>query len=384
MHGKLRYLRSLDELRSESLAWDDLWYRSGTSAPIARAELVAQWIERFSPKADFCALVVESEGQLVAALPLVAGKKARLLPVGMLPRNEWSRCGDLLWDSSAGPEALDLILRGLRRAPWSVTWLEGVAPNESHWQEFMRALERARLPWHLHAQSRCGVVDCRGTWADLQSAWSKKHRHNMRGAVRKAEAEGELKLQVWRDFGSPEELAGLVRRGFEIEDRSWKGTTANSSVLKTPGMLGFLTRQAQQLAEWNQLQLVFLELSGHPMAFEFGWFAKGTYFTPKIGYDEAFARFSPSQLLRYELFQRFHEEQEVQFVDFAGEMTDALTKWTTNDYPVGRLVFGCGSLFSRAIMNAYDRFRAFRQTDVAKSVPEDCGQGVCGDPLVAV
>ena len=368
MRGQLRYLCSLDELRCESLAWDDLWYRSGTSAPVARAELIAQWIETFSPGVDLQALVVESEGQLVAALPLVGGSKAKLLRVGMLPRNDWSRCGDLLWDSSAGPEPLDLILRGLRRMPWSVMWLDRVAFDEPHWQEFLKALGRARLPWNLHTQARFGVVDCRADWTDLQAAWSKKHRHNMRGARRKAESEGELKLQVRQDFCSPEEVADLVRRGFEIEDRSWKGTIAGSSVLKSAGMLDFLTRQAQQLAQWGQLQLVFLELSGRPMAFEFGWCAKGVYFTPKIGYDETFSRFSPSQLLRYELFERFHEEQAVQFVDFAGEQTDATAKWCTGDYPVGRLVFGCGSLFSRAIMNGYDKFRHFRETCPTETV----------------
>ena len=367
MRGQLRYLRSLDELRSESLAWDDLWYRSGTSAPAARAELIAQWIETFGPKADFQALVVESEGQLVAALPLVGGRKAKLLRVGMLPRNEWARCGDLLWDSAAGAEALDLIVQGLRRLPWGVMWFDGVALDEPHWQDFVKALGRARLPWKSHIQMRFGVVDCRGDWADLQAAWSKNHRHNMRGAARKAASAGEVKLQVRRDFASPQEVAELVRRGFEVEDRSWKGTSGDSSVLKTAGMLDFFTRQAQQLADWNQLQLVFLELDGRPMAFEFGWLAKGVYFTPKVGYDETFARLSPSQLLRYELFQRFHEEQDVQFVDFAGEQTDALTKWTTGDYPIGRLVFGCGSLFSRAIMKGYDHFRASRKTCTTKS-----------------
>ena len=215
------------------------------------------------------------------------------------------------------------------------------------------------------------VVDCRGDWTDLQAAWTKKHRHNMRGAVRKAESEGELKLQVWRDFSSPDEVADLVRRGFEIEDRSWKGGIANSSVLKTAGMLDFFTRQAQQLAQWNQLQLVFLELAGRPMAFEFGLLGKSTYFTPKVGYDEAFGRFTPSQLLRYQLFQRIHEEQVVEFVDFAGDQTDATSKWTTGEYPVGRLVFGCGSLLSRAVMHGYGRFRAFREPCETKTVAQD-------------
>ena len=371
MGWQLRYLHSLDELRGAATAWDDLWYRSGSAAPVARAELIAQWVESFDTQAAFHAAVVEEDGQFVAALPLVGGRKAKLISTGLFPRNDWCRCGDLLWDPAAGTEALDVLIQGLRRLPWSLTWLDGVPLEQPQWREFMISLGRAKLLSHSHAQATVGVVDCTGDWQEFQAAWSGNHRRHMRKAARKAESEGGVELQVVREFASPEEVAELVRRGFEVEDRSWKGSGTNSSVLKTPGLLDYFTRQAQQLAEWDQLQLVFLEFNGEPIAFEFGWLAKGVYFTPKVGYDESFGRFSPGQLLRYELYERSHAERNVHLVDFAGELSDATAKWTTGTYPVSRLVFGNGSLFSRALLSGYVRLRNFRTASEAAATEAD-------------
>ena len=61
----------------------------------------------------------------------------------------------------SSPDTLYMILQGLRRMPWSVMWLDRVALDQPHWQEFVKALGRANLPWNSHAQTRFGVVDCR-------------------------------------------------------------------------------------------------------------------------------------------------------------------------------------------------------------------------------
>ena len=50
------HLTSLDEMRENAAAWDDLWWRSETAMPTARAELIAQWIEQFRPGANFARL----------------------------------------------------------------------------------------------------------------------------------------------------------------------------------------------------------------------------------------------------------------------------------------------------------------------------------------
>jgi CelD/BcsL family acetyltransferase involved in cellulose biosynthesis len=365
---KLRYLCSLVELRDMSSAWDDLWNRSACDAPIARAELLALWIETYAAEANFLATVVEADGQFVAALPLIGGRKAKLFRAGMFPPKEWSRCGGLLWDPTAGSESLDVLVRGIQKSPSSVVWLDGVPYKEPRWTEFLKSLSRAKLLWNLRKQDEIGIVDCDGDWETFQAKWSGNHRRHMRKAARKAESEGALELKIVRDFDSAEEVEELVKRGFEVEDRSWKGNDTKTSVLKTPGRLSFFIRQAQQLALWNQLQLVFLIFNGQPIAFEFGWIAKEVYLTPKVGYDESFSRFSPGQLLRYLLYERFHIERSVRYVDFAGELSDATAKWSTRIYPVGRLVFECGSLFGRTLVKAYSCYRGKRASTGMKVV----------------
>jgi len=44
-------ITSVDELRDNADAWDDLWLRSDVETPTARAELLEQWLEYFAPGA---------------------------------------------------------------------------------------------------------------------------------------------------------------------------------------------------------------------------------------------------------------------------------------------------------------------------------------------
>jgi len=60
---------------------------------------------------------------------------------------------------------------------------------------------------------------------------------------------------------------------------------------------------------------VFLIFNGQPIAFEFGWIAKEVYLTPKSVTTNLSAAFSPGQLLRYLLYERFHIERSVRYVD---------------------------------------------------------------------
>ena len=66
---RLVQIDSLAGLRAAAADWDDLWWRSEVTMPTCRAELVAGWVEQFAPRADFRALVVEDQGQWVAAGP---------------------------------------------------------------------------------------------------------------------------------------------------------------------------------------------------------------------------------------------------------------------------------------------------------------------------
>lgn len=148
-----------------------------------------------------------------------------------------------------------------------------------------------------------------------------------------------------------------MRRGLEIEDLGWKGS-AGSSVLKTPGMEAFFLRQAEMLAAEGQLELAFLESAGRPIAFIYGQTAKGVFHSAKIGYDPSYAEYSPGQLLRYFLLERFFNESGRKAIDFLGPLTESHAAWRPQPYTIARLAASLGGHVGDAAISAYRRWKA--------------------------
>jgi CelD/BcsL family acetyltransferase involved in cellulose biosynthesis len=168
-----------------------------------------------------------------------------------------------------------------------------------------------------------------------------------------------LQLDVHTDFTSGE-LEPWLKLGFAIEDRSWKGA-AGTSVLRTPGMFDFFHRQALQLADAQQLQLTYLKHNDRPIAFEYGYRAKETYFSHKVGYDPAYSHFSPGQLLRALLIERLHEGNGISTVDFCGPLTDATAKWSTRKYRIAKWLIAPRRIVSRLALNGYRAVSSLRR-----------------------
>jgi CelD/BcsL family acetyltransferase involved in cellulose biosynthesis len=178
----------------------------------------------------------------------------------------------------------------------------------------------------------------------------------MARAIRQLSHFGELRLRLISTF-APGEATPWMRRGLELEDLGWKGS-AGSSVLKTPGMEAFFSRQAEMLAAEGQLELAFLESAGRPIAFIYGQTAKGVFHSAKIGYDPAYAEYSPGQLLRYFLLERFFNERNRIALDFLGPLTESHASWQPQSYTVARLVASLGGRIGDAAISAYRRWKA--------------------------
>ena len=83
-------------------------------------------------------------------------------------------------------------------------------------------------------------------------------------------------------------------------------------------MFEFFLAQAEQLAQWGQLEIATLELEGHLLATLYGFSAKGVYYAHKIGYDPRFAHFSPGQVMFWNILERLHADGRWQAVDCLG------------------------------------------------------------------
>jgi CelD/BcsL family acetyltransferase involved in cellulose biosynthesis len=345
-------LNSADELCRYAATWDDLWLRSDVALPIARAEPLALWVRQFARRAKFRALAVEEAGQFVAALPLVGRRVRGLVRVADLPTNPWCPSGDLLLDPACDvPRVLDALLAAATHERWPLLWFEAVPVESPRWQAWLAAACRAGLQAHVRPRHHVGVIDRADDWDAFARGLSGDFRRNMRRRMRHLEQQGPLQLRV-HDAPARQDVEALIRRAFEIEDRGWKGAKG-TSVLRTPGMLDFFTRQAELLASWRQSAVFFLELSGQPIAFELGYYAKGTFFAHKVSYLPELAKEAPGHVLRWLQMQQFLQRAEFKAVDLFGKLTEAAERWATRSYPLARVVVAPPCVLSRALMTAY-------------------------------
>lgn len=352
---QVMHLSSLEQLRFAASDWDDLWLRSEVTFPTMRAELLAQWIEHFAPDAEFHAVAIRQGGQLAAALPLVRRKIGRLINAGVLPCNQWSSSGELLLDPSADAnQIMPLLLDGLAECNWPLLWLDEAILESARWKTFIQAVADKSMKHVIRPRWQVGRVRIEGDWETCRAGWSRKHRQHTASSARKLAQEGDVRL-VLHSHLKPDEAAAWMQKALEIEDLGWKGRTGGS-VKSTPGMSEFFIRQAVQLAAWGQLELAFLVCGGRSIAFCCGQGAKGVFHSAKVGYDPRYARFSPGQLLRYFLLERFYAEPGRKAVDFLGPMTESHAHWRPETYTVARFAVAMSPL-GRVALRVYERLR---------------------------
>lgn len=354
---EIAHLSSTHDLRRHAEAWDDLWQRSETASPSARAEPLALWLDHFARRSQFRAVVVAESGRFVAALPLIGRKLKRLVTVAALPQNEWSSGGDLLLDVDADAgKACGQLLAGIEQTAWPLMWLDELPYESPRWQSFAAAARDAGWLFDLTVeQERVAQVEVTGDWARYDAALDGDHRRSRRRYARKFLEAGPTQLQVLHPT-DPAEIHRLVRQAFTIEDESWKGSEG-SSVMKQTGMLDFFQAQSRALAELGHLELVFLQHQGRPIAFAYVWRSKGVRFLAKLGYDDTFRKLGPGQHMMYQYLEHLHADPDCRLLDFWGPLKPWNQAWATRTYPLGKLVLAPRSAVSRGLFYAYTALR---------------------------
>jgi hypothetical protein len=347
---RLLVIDSLAELRRRATAWDDLWWRSPSATPTHRAELVAQWVEQFAAGKPFAALCVEDEGQMIAALPLTTQHPLKW--IGTPAANCWSDSGELLIDGeSDARRAVEMLVAGLRRTPWSLLLVDGINLAHPGWKLLGEVLAERRVPTAMQHKHRAGVIDVIHDWDAYVAALSSSTRRMLKKLRAKAEQSGPLEVRAITELHR-DAFKHDFRLACELEDGGWKGR-AGTSILRSPGMFEFFLRQAEQLLAWNQLELYFLWHRERAIAFDYCCYAKGVIGSHKIGYDEEFRELGPSQLLRFLQLEQWQHDSQRKVVDTLGILDEAKSKWCTRTYEVSRLTFSTGGPIGSLGMFAY-------------------------------
>jgi len=320
----LLILNSIADLCEKSEYWDDLWSRSSVVTPLARANFIVQWVEKFAPKGKFCAIVVQSNNRFLAALPIVETKKAKIISSGMNPSNAWAMSGQFLVDFRENTECIiNLLVSGIRNLPFSILWFDYIRFDEPEWILFKRGLDAQNIPSHWLVRYPSAVVKLDKTSGNFLSQFDIKGISKIERKYRRYYSNNNIQFAY---TCSRDEVLTLLSSCFELENLGWKGGAKGGSILKR-GMDLFVKDQALALCENKELFLFMLKNDDKLIAFLYGILSKKTLFMLKASYNPAFCNYAPGQVLMYLIFSNFCQKNDVLIVDFVGEAMTYQKLW---------------------------------------------------------
>lgn len=272
--------RSIERLAAE---WDALADRAG-APPFLRPGWVAAWWRAFG-KGTLEILTVRQRGRVVGVLPLYRRRGA------LRSTSNWHTpiFGSVTDHSDAGQElARALFSRGRRRASVAFVDLHGPdldacrsAAEAAHYRVLVRTLQRS--PY----------VEIDRDWETYQAGLSRNLRSSLSRGLRRLEEEGRVALEV---ADRSERLDELLAEGFRLEASGWKGS-GGTAIASRPETRSFYGDVARWAARRGWLRLVFLRVDGRAVAFQYALEEGGVYYPLKGGYDPAFRRVSPMNLI---------------------------------------------------------------------------------------
>ncbi len=359
--------------------WRRLCDESGDEEVFYRPEWALAYLQAFEPKADVILISAWAGDKMRGILPLIRRQIVMSgLPVVQLsfPANVHSlRASLTVCPGEEGAAVLKVLWEAVKNLPrWdlidvanvvegsALDRLVALAQADGYHTARKRTSQTLYLPIAPSAAAAPPDKSAQPPWL---AGTRPKFRSHLRRAKRQLEEQGTLVLKHY-SAADPEAL----EKFYALEASGWKG--AEGTAIKCdPATRQFYDAVAQAAARDGYLSLDFLELNGKPIAGHFGFNLRGRYFLAKAGYDEAFRRHGPGQLLVNEILAQTPERRLHEF-DFVGPATWDESRWASSrrtNYRVFIFRKGLyGALLYAARISARDTLRKLlgRQEDETK------------------
>ena len=197
---------------------------------------------------------------------------------------------DLAWhDASQAPALARSVAR--HRRPLNLPRVPLGSPS----LKALTAAFKGRGWVRVRAAHGSPCIELDAGWTQPWQKFNAGRQSDFRRAQRRAEEAGALRFGVHAPSPGPA-LERLLDEAYEVESRSWKGD--GGTALAVDPLLGpFYRRLAHNASQAGLLRLCFLRIAGQAAAMQLALQGGGRFWLMKIGYDAAFARSSPGQLL---------------------------------------------------------------------------------------
>jgi len=296
--------------------WNEVAEAAGLGHPFLEFAWVRTWWESFGAGSALHVLVLRAGDRPIAIAPLILttirlwGIKVRRLGFFY---NAHVPCADFLiaerpeevyraiWDHLSQNRCWDLLQ--LCQLPEGCDTLE----------EMLKVAATAQCRTGVWASDASPYVPLGPSWGQYFDSLAAKHRSNLRNRFKRLRAMGPVEIDA---ITSAERLAQGLEAGFRLEAAAWKGE-ARTAIACHPDTSRFYSTLASRAAERGWIRLHFLQAGPTRVAFDYSLSYKNRIYLLKVGYDPAYAPFSPSHLLLCLVLQRAFE-QGVTGYDFLG------------------------------------------------------------------
>ncbi len=191
------------------------------------------------------------------------------------------------------------------------------------------------------------LVDLRGTFADYLRKFKGKHRSELGRTVRKlAELSGGR--VDWREFRSPDEMAGFYRLADEVSKKSWGAEVGGR------GFAGTL-REAdlRSLAGLGLARGYVLFHAEQPVAYIYCSAHGELLYPDHIGYSREYAKWSPGSVSLYLLLEGLFAKRRYHYLDLGEGILWYKSFFATHSIPCVRVIYFRRTLRNLAIVSAH-------------------------------
>lgn len=311
--------------------WNQVAEAAGLDHPFLEHAWVRTWWECFGGGSTLQILVLKAGDQTVAIAPLILtrirmwGIKVRRL--GFFYNAHVPRADFLV--AQRPEEAYRAIWGHLHRSRgWDLLQLcqlpEGSATLDAI--SAMAGLDDCQIVTWLSGASP--YLPLGEPWSQYFNRLTSKHRANLRNRLKRLSAIGPVEVET---VTSGERLANALEAGLKLEAAAWKGE-AHTAISCNPHVSKFYSLLAERTAERGWLRLNFLQAGGSRVAFDYSLFYRNRVHLLKLGYDPAYAPYSPSNLLISLVLQSAFEREAREY-DFLGDSADWKLQWTKDSRP---------------------------------------------------
>jgi CelD/BcsL family acetyltransferase involved in cellulose biosynthesis len=295
--------------------WD--WLAARERAPFGRHAWFSAWWDAFGAGGELSICAVWRRQRLVAVLPLWRdGEALRAMANVHTPIFQAPACDQ--------PARHVAFAAALQAAPGALE-IEALVATDSALSALVKDSRGAGLVSLVESAHTSPIIDLEGEFADYRRLHAGRCR-KLTKLGRRMRREHEVEVTL---LEAPVDLDAELDRAFELEAAGWKGA-AGTAMASAEDTARFYRSVAGAYQDLGELRLSSVALDGDPAAFDFCLLHAKRVWSLKCGYNEAYRRLSPGNVLLLWEIERAYE-LGLDAVELLGDREDYKLAFSTSE-----------------------------------------------------